>query len=191
MLVTANILLSPACSYFVGELFCLLNTKLGHGILAMGGLSDAVLLVVGLHPFPSKVLRPPSPIKFPIFHSSILAWRIPGTGEPGGLPSMGSHRVGHDWWDLAAAAFPEVVTPLLCYSHWLPLTQPTSKASNLSPLWEERSTSMRTGVLRTKGTFTQSRGKESPVLCARAIRGRILSFSDIFLQHWEQNKLLS
>ena len=29
-------------------------------------------------------------------HSSILAWRIPGTGEPGGLPSVGSHRVGHD-----------------------------------------------------------------------------------------------
>ena len=36
--------------------------------------------------------------------SSVLAWRIPGTGEPGGLPSMGSHRVGHDWSDLAAAA---------------------------------------------------------------------------------------
>ena len=29
-------------------------------------------------------------------HSSVLAWRIPGTGEPGGLPSMGSHRIGHD-----------------------------------------------------------------------------------------------
>ena len=29
-------------------------------------------------------------------HSSVLAWRIPGTGEPGGLPSVGSHRVGHD-----------------------------------------------------------------------------------------------
>ena len=39
-------------------------------------------------------------------HSSVLAWRIPGTGEPGGLPSMGSHRVGHDWSDLAAAAAP-------------------------------------------------------------------------------------
>ena len=38
-------------------------------------------------------------------HSSVLAWRIPGTGEPGGLPSMGSHRVGHDWSDLAAAAY--------------------------------------------------------------------------------------
>ena len=37
-------------------------------------------------------------------HSSVLAWRIPGMGEPGGLPSMGSHRVGHDWSDLAAAA---------------------------------------------------------------------------------------
>ena len=37
-------------------------------------------------------------------HSSILAWRIPETGEPDGLPSMGSHRVGHDWSDLAAAA---------------------------------------------------------------------------------------
>ena len=34
-------------------------------------------------------------------HSSVLAWRIPGTGEPGGLPSMRSHRVGHDWSDLA------------------------------------------------------------------------------------------
>ena len=37
-------------------------------------------------------------------HSSVLAWRIPGTGKPGGLPSMGSHRVRHDWSDLAAAA---------------------------------------------------------------------------------------
>ena len=38
-------------------------------------------------------------------HSSVLAWRIPGTAEPGGLPSMRSHRVGHDWSDLAAAVF--------------------------------------------------------------------------------------
>ena len=37
-------------------------------------------------------------------YSSVLAWRIPGTGEPGGLLSMGSHKVGHDWSDLAAAA---------------------------------------------------------------------------------------
>ena len=44
-------------------------------------------------------------------HSSVLAWRIPGTGEPGGLPSMGFHRVGHNWSDLAAAA--AVLIPIL------------------------------------------------------------------------------
>ena len=38
-------------------------------------------------------------------HSSVLAWRIPGMGEPGGLLSLGSHRVEHDWIDLAAAAY--------------------------------------------------------------------------------------
>ena len=38
------------------------------------------------------------------FHSSVLAWRVPGKAELGGLPSLGSHRVGHDWSDLAAAA---------------------------------------------------------------------------------------
>ena len=42
-------------------------------------------------------------------HSTVFAWRITGTGEPGGLPSMGLHRVGHDWSDLAAAA-------VLCYT---------------------------------------------------------------------------
>ena len=35
-------------------------------------------------------------------HSSVLAWRIPGTGHPGGLPSVESHRIGHDWSDSAA-----------------------------------------------------------------------------------------
>ena len=44
-------------------------------------------------------------------HSSVLAWRIPGTGEPGGLPSMGSHRVGHDCSDLEAAAFEHMGFP--------------------------------------------------------------------------------
>ena len=43
-------------------------------------------------------------------HSSVLAWRIPGMGEPGGLPSMGSHRIGHNWSNLAAAAVRGVLT---------------------------------------------------------------------------------
>ena len=57
-------------------------------------------------------------------HSSVLAWRIPGTGEPVGLPSMGSHRVGHNWSNLAAAAasklllvqWPHSVNPLCMYA---------------------------------------------------------------------------
>ena len=47
-------------------------------------------------------------------HSSVLAWRIPGTGEPGGLPSMGPHRVGHDWSDLAVAGQLELHRFLYC-----------------------------------------------------------------------------
>ena len=43
-------------------------------------------------------------------HSGALAWRIPGTGEPRGLPSTGPHRVGHDWTDIAAAAASRIFT---------------------------------------------------------------------------------
>ena len=50
-------------------------------------------------------------------HSSVLAWRIPWTEEPGGLPSMGSHRVGHDLSDLAAAA--DTPSELLALYHSL------------------------------------------------------------------------
>ena len=52
-------------------------------------------------------------------HSSVLAWRIPGTGEPGGLPSMGLHRVGHDWRDLAVILHcvyvPQLSYPFICW----------------------------------------------------------------------------
>ena len=76
-------------------------------------------------------------------HSSLLAWRIPGTGEPGGLPSMGLHRVGHDWSDLAAAAdgtkipwsqFPEcwVLSPL--FHSPLSLSSRDSSSSSLSAI---------------------------------------------------------
>jgi len=53
-------------------------------------------------------------------HSSVLAWRILGTGEPGRLPSMGSHRVGHDWRDLAAAAAAGItfIGDMLVYSEY-------------------------------------------------------------------------
>ena len=50
------------------------------------------------------LLRVPWTAKEMATHSSVLAWRIPWTAEPGGLPSTGLHRVGHDWSDLAGAA---------------------------------------------------------------------------------------
>ena len=50
-------------------------------------------------------------------HCSVLAWRIPGTAEPGGLPSVGSHRVGHDWSELAAAAVADENLFLECRHH--------------------------------------------------------------------------
>ena len=58
-------------------------------------------------------------------HSSVSAWRIPGMGEPDGLLSMGSHRVGHDWGNLAAAAAAVV---LFYWCNWEPWTmkQPLS-----------------------------------------------------------------
>ena len=71
--------------------------------------------------------------------SSVLAWRISGTGEPGGLPSMGLHRVGHDWSDLAAAVkkpntsvpFPHIPSIVKSYQFYL---QDTPNPSTLSPL---------------------------------------------------------
>ena len=65
-------------------------------------------------------------------HSSVLAWRIPGTGEPGGLPSMGSHRVEHHWSDLAAAAshLPAFVSACFIFS---PVTQ--KNCTHLILLW--------------------------------------------------------
>ena len=69
-----------------------------------------------LHFHFSLSLAFPSPLaleKEMATHASVLAWGIPGTGEPGGLPSMGPHRVGHDWSDLAAAAADIQITPPL------------------------------------------------------------------------------
>ena len=67
-------------------------------------------------------------------HSSVLAWRIPGTGEPGGLPSMGSHRVGHDCSGLAAAAAAEWPPWLVNLPHWAAWSpQPPLPTQGLRP----------------------------------------------------------
>ena len=76
-------------------------------------------------------------------HSSVLAWRISGTGEPGGLPSIGSHRVGHDWSDLAAAAtammeshyFPILTKKSMCFSFFFHLFTFSSSRLKIIKWW--------------------------------------------------------
>ena len=75
-------------------------------------------------------------------HSRILAWRIPGTGEPGGLPSMGSHRVGHYWSDLAAAvtAYCGLLIPDVLRGPWWLSSSlwPVPHLSKICPFLEQK-----------------------------------------------------
>ena len=67
-------------------------------------------------------------------HSSVLAWRIPGMGEPGGLLSMGSHRVRYDWSDVGAAA--NVLAELFTISRtWKPIKRRMNEQDVLQPSW--------------------------------------------------------
>ena len=86
-------------------------------------------------------------------HSSVLAWRIPGTAEPGGLPSMGSHRVKHDWSDLAAAAAGQKGCSSGCY-----LAFPIA----IDLLFKSGSSSV---AVRSPGQPTQSETGEMTVDC--------------------------
>ena len=72
-------------------------------------------------------------------HSSVLAWRIPGTGEPGGLPSMGSHRVGHDRIDLAPEAAAAAAACLRYHSKLFTNISPfVSHNSSILQMWKTR-----------------------------------------------------
>ena len=75
-------------------------------------------------------------------HPSVLAWRIPGTVEPGGLPSMRSHRVGYDWSDLAAAAAAAAAAYTYVFSisfilHGIPFRRLHAVLSVLEQRWED------------------------------------------------------
>ena len=93
-------------------------------------------------------------------HSSVLAWRIPGTGEPGGLPSMGSRRVGHDRSDSAAAA---------CYQ-WLSQGRGSDSKvlSTIDPGWShvEGHSDVRTEAAGALGVGARGEGRSGPLLSA-------------------------
>ena len=93
-------------------------------------------------------------------HSSVLAWRIPGTGEPGGLPSVGSHRVGHDWSDLAAAAAKSICGPRLRHP---PSFNDIRNSVELSCREPARDIPFVTKVMRKEARHTQRRDRSSGV----------------------------
>ena len=69
------------------EIHAVKRDKEGHYVMIKGSIQE-VITIRNIYASKSE--------KAMATHSSVLAWRIPGMGEPGGLPSMGSHRVGHD-----------------------------------------------------------------------------------------------
>ena len=107
-------------------------------------------------------------------HSSGLAWRIPGTGEPGGLPSMRLHRVGHDWSDLAAAAAAIVILMNISFVCIIFLIKrnlsyiigfPDGSAVKNLPAMQE-----------TWETWVQSLGREDPLEEEMATYSKILAW---------------
>ena len=105
------------------------------------GKSHGRRSLVGYSPWGCQELDTTEPLHFHFSLSCIgegngnplqcsLAWRIPATGEPGGLPSMGSPRVGHDWGDLAAAAAAACWVSTLphSWSFWAPECRASGKS---------------------------------------------------------------
>ena len=106
-------------------------------------------------------------------HSSVLAWRIPGTGEPGGLLSMGSHRVRHDWNDLAAAAA-ALIGSVMAFVH-----EGIFLSTRLILLWWEYKEQQITFELRRFlpfPTFFTSRTHSTPKCVAFSQSGGVLNF---------------
>ena len=103
-------------------------------------------------------------------HSNTLAWRIPGTGEPGGLPSMGSHRVRHDWSDLAAAVADHGQSGLLSCGLWRHLCSSGE---------HQVLTDSPSQVLEVRNYFSLSQLKSSPQSC---VTKKCLSILSDFLK---------
>ena len=112
-------------------------------------------------------------------HSSVLAWRIPGTREPGGLPSMGSHRVRYNWSDLAAAAV------LLCTC-----SEPGTAWAALDAE-VDRQRSAVTYPRGQEGSHTCSPGEETPLLLGSDWWGSMISLKiHVILVKFPNNQVL-
>ena len=109
-------------------------------------------------------------------HSSILAWRIPGTEEPGGLPSMGSHRVGRDWSNLAAAGRIGALAYFVGESAGRAHPGVCWSCLFLHENWP-------TTLLSSKGTYVL-RGEHLHMICHKSSKVQIL-ISRFFISMWK------
>ena len=117
-------------------------------------------------------------------HSSVLAWRIPGMAEPGRLPSMGSHRVGHDWSDLAAAAVCSLVTQM---AKNLPAMQETQVQSlgQEDPL--EKGMATHSSILAWRIPWTEEPGRLQSMGSLRVGHDWLhFNFSLFTFMHWRR-----
>ena len=114
-------------------------------------------------------------------HSSILAWRIPGMAEPGGLPSMGSHRVGHDWSDLAAVA---AVASLNRYLNFIEYSYIAINTQLYEYLEKEMAT--HSSTLAWKIPWTKEPGRLQSMGSQRVEHDWATSLSLFILIHWRR-----
>ena len=101
-------------------------------------------------------------------HSSVLAWRIPGMGEPGGLPSKGSHRVGHDWSDLVAAA----VAAANSVGYFFPLRKKSHRSRSINFSKKRSSLSCYTGSRSLSSIFVKKKKKKEKLLSCLVVYPR-------------------
>ena len=120
-------------------------------------------------------------------HSIILAWRIPGMGEPGGLLSMGSHRVGHDWSDLAAAA-PAAASDLKA---WILIqAQLVTSAMTVSKPFGSHFLSLYLEEIQFKGFLTSLQSLEFSIYKSKAYWLKMCwEINLIFMKHFVKCKL--
>ena len=138
-------------------------------------------------------------------HSSVLAWRIPGMGEPGGLPFMGSHRVGHDWSNLAAAAAVSNETDFLhsinFNAYWIHAAPLSISISQIIPAFRDSTvkgekdkstdslnTSWYYGWYGTDEKASSLEGREGS--CHRRISKELMALNNIFLKELMTNGVL-
>ena len=117
-------------------------------------------------------------------HSSVLAWRIPGTAGPGGLPSTGPHRVGHNWRDLAAAAAAAYSISLEMLLQILYFIVTWNRSSLCGDM--EKAMAPHSSTLAWKISWTEESGRLQSMGSLRVGNDWVTSLSLFTFMHWRR-----